>query len=59
MDGERDKGHFKPLMVSMLRQRRWMLVGAVTALHSPFDSLMSDNTREVKEVTGQMTSRRN
>lgn len=33
-----------------------MLVGAVTALHSPFDSLMSHNTRGVKEVTGQMTS---
>lgn len=36
----------------MLRQRRWMLVGAVTALHSSFDSLMSDNTPEMKEVTG-------
>lgn len=33
-----------------------MLVGAVTASHSLFDSLMNDNSREMKEVTGQMTS---
>lgn len=40
----------------MLHQWRWTLVGAMTALHSAFDSLMSDNACEMKEVTGQVTS---